>query len=112
MVLPDFGSFTSRVAARISFQSDGTDDTLKFGPETATSTLRYATAFWTNSSAFSSAHSVEPIRPYSSASQLQRMILRRGFHPLFSSWPNPRATSNIALVPLFGSTAPNTHASR
>ena len=29
-----------------------------------------------------------------------------------STLPNPRAASSIAVVPLFGSTAPNTHASR
>src|SRR2546422_11529680 len=112
MLWPVFGSLTSRVAARINFQSEGTDDAPKFGPETATSTFTYATAFAFNSSAYSSAHSVEPIRPYSSPSQLHRIIVRFGFQPVLSSWPKPRATSNIAVVPLLGSTAPNTQASR
>src|SRR5437016_12903467 len=102
----------SCVAAYMSFRKDGTDDAPKFGPETATSTFRYATAFSFNSDAFSSAHSVEPINPCSSASQLQRMMERRGFQPDFDSWPKPRASSSIAVVPLLGSTAPNTQASR
>src|SRR3989441_9210372 len=112
MLWPVFGSLTSRVAARINFQSEGTDDAPKFGHETATSTFRYATTFAFNSSAYSSAHSVDPIRPYSSASQLQSTIVRRGFQPCFSNWPNAREASSIAVVPLLGSTAPNTHASR
>src|SRR2546426_5738248 len=112
MLLPVFGSFTSWVAARISFHSDGTEEAPKFGPDTATSTFKYATAFVFNSSAYSSAHSVEPIRPYSSASQLQSTIVRRGFQPCFRNWPNAREASSIAVVPLLGSTAPNTQASR
>ena len=40
------------------------------GPLTAESTLSMSTAFFVDSSACSSAHSVEPTRPYSSASQL------------------------------------------
>src|SRR5204862_549500 len=109
---PVFGSLISRVAPRISFHSDGTEDTPKLGPETATSTFRYATAFDCNSSAFSSAHSVDPIKPCSSPSQLQRMMVRRGFHPSFNNFPKPRATSSIAVEPLFGSTAPKVQASR
>src|SRR5215213_27787 len=112
MLLPVFGSLMSRVAPRINFHNDGTDEAPKFAPETAASRFRYATAFALSSSAISSAHSVEPTRPYSSASQLQRMIVRRGFQPFFNNSPNPRPTSNIADEPLFGSTAPNTHASR
>ena len=106
------GALTSRVAALMSFHIDGTDDAPKFAPDTAASMLRYTTAFSFNSEAFSSAHSVEPIRPCSSASQLQRMIERRGRQPELSNLPKPRPASNIAVVPLFGSTAPKTHASR
>src|SRR5262245_61871850 len=107
MVFPVFGSLTSIVAARINVHNDGTDDALQCGPETATSRFKYATAFSFSSDAYSSAHSVEPINPYSSASQLPRTIVRRGFQPCFNNSPNPRATSSIVDVPLFGSTAPN-----
>src|SRR6185295_4291825 len=111
MLVPCFGSFTSRVTLRSSFQSDGTDDAPKLPPATATSTFKYATAFSRRSVAYSSAHSVDPINPYSSASQLHRKIERLGIHPCLRSSPNPRATSNIVDVPLFGSTAPKTQAS-
>src|SRR5215213_406427 len=112
MLLPVFGSLTSRVAPRINFHNDGTDEAPKCGPDTAASRFRYATAFCLSSSAISSAHSVEPTSPYSSASQLQRMIVRRGFQPCFNNSPKPRPTSSITDEPLFGSTAPNTQASR
>src|SRR5215217_2904989 len=112
MLLPLFGSLMSRVVPRINFHKDGTDEAPNLAPETAASRFRYATPLSFRSSAISSAHSVEPIRPYSSASQLQRIIVRRGFQPCFNNSPNPRPTSNIAEEPLFGSTAPNTHASR
>lgn len=80
-----------------------------------------------------STHSVDPMSPYSSASQLHRTIVRPGLHPmhtqahtynviitynthtqvplLFMS-PMMRAISIKTAVPLFGSTAPNVHASR
>src|ERR1051325_10221502 len=112
MLVPVFGSFTSRVTPRNTFQSDGTDDAPKLPPATATSTFKYATAFSRRSVAYSSAHSVDPISPYSSASQLHRKIVRFGAQPCLRSSPKPRATSSIVDVPLFGSTAPKTHASR
>lgn len=58
----------------------------------------------------SSVHSVLPIKPYSSASQLARMIVRRGFQPCWTSSPRPRTISCIEAVPEEGSAAPRTQA--
>ena len=59
-----------------------------------------------------SAYSVEPISPSSSASQLAKTSVRLGRQPVFSSSPTPRTASSCAAVPLPGSTAPYTQASR
>src|SRR5947207_2315411 len=73
--------------------------------------LKNAGAF-ARSDACCSPHSVEPISPSSSASQLPKTIVRFGFHPDFNSSPMPCAASSMAAVPLLGSTAPYTQASR
>ena len=39
-------------------------------------------------------------------------MLRRGRQPVFASSPIARAISSRQMVPLLGSTAPQTHASR
>ena len=46
------------------------------------STFMYVTAFFDNTLSFSSTHSVEPMRPDSSAPQLQNLIVRLGRQPL------------------------------
>lgn len=62
---------------------------------------------------YSSTHSVEPMRPYSSPSQLAKTMVRSGFQPLESAVPKLRTTSFMAADPLFGSPAPPAiHASR
>src|SRR5580700_4834583 len=53
------------------------------------------------------------MRPYSSPSQLANTMVRRGFQPIFTAFPNPLITSVRAAEPLFGSPAPPaTQASR
>src|SRR5215469_280776 len=86
--VPPLGLCTCRVTSRTNSFSDGTADALKFGPDTPTSVLKYATACarW---SACPSAHSVDPINPSSSASHEQMTTRRLGFHPCFSNSPNP-----------------------
>ena len=59
----------------------------------------------------SSAYSVEPTSPSSSASQNASEIVRAGRHPLLARAPRPLATSSIAVAPVPGSTPPNVHAS-
>lgn len=54
---------------------------------------------------------IVPTIPNSSASQLQRRIVLRGFHPNLLKRAKRRAISSKAAVPLFGSTAPKLHAS-
>ena len=46
------------------------------------STFMYVTAFVDNTFSFSSTHSVEPMRPDSSAPQLQNLMVRLGRQPL------------------------------
>lgn len=58
----------------------------------------------------SSAHSVLPISPYSSASQLARTIVLSGFHPLRRSLPRPRMSSYCVAVPELGSDPPRIQA--
>src|SRR5579859_6543060 len=105
------GLGTDFAISRMKFLSEGTAEAEKSGPETATSTLKYATALL-SCCACCSTHSVDPIRPSSSASQLQKMIERFGFHPSFNSAPTPCTASSMLAVPLLGSTAPYTQASR
>src|SRR5216683_4834488 len=81
-------------------------------PATDSSTLRYATSFFFRSSANCSPHSVEPVSAYSSPSQLQTTMVRRGRIPRWLSSPSERVSSIIEAVPLEGSTPPNAHASR
>src|SRR5215467_15443834 len=81
-------------------------------PATDESTFRYATSFFFRSSANCSPHSVEPVSAYSSPSQLQTIIVRRGRMPRCLSSPNDRVSSSIEAVPLTGSTPPYAHASR
>lgn len=74
-------------------------------------------------SAFSSPHSVDPTRPYSSLSHdainLNILLVYRkckgnvwshidlfGLHPIAVNLPSPLATSFIAVLPLIGSIAP------
>src|SRR5580698_1949941 len=109
--VPPLGLGTALVTSRRNSFRLGTADAPNFDPETATSILKYAGAF-SNSDSCCSAHSVEPIRPSSSPSQLAKTSVRFGFHPDFNNSPTPRAASSIAAVPLFGSTAPKTQASR
>src|SRR5690242_16568749 len=71
-------------------------------PETDESTFRYATSFFFKSSANCSPHSVEPVRAYSSPSQLHAMIVRRGRMPRCFSSPSERVSSSIEAVPLTG----------
>ena len=54
----------------------------------------------------------DPAKLVSSPSQLRNSIVRRGRIPCFASAPRPRVVSIIEAVPLPGSAAPNTHASR
>jgi len=58
------------------------------------------------------AHSVEPVSAYSSPSQLQTTIVRRGRMPSCLSSPRERVSSIMEAVPLEGSTPPKTQASR
>src|ERR1051326_9251104 len=109
--MPPLGLGTTLVTSRIKPLRLGTADAPKFAPETATSRLKYATAC-ARSFSCSSPHSVEPIKPSSSASQEQNTIVLSGFQPCFSSSEIPCTDSSMAAVPLLGSTAPYTHASR
>eukprot|EP00962_Isochrysis_galbana_P004685 scaffold1290_cov115-Isochrysis_galbana.AAC.9 len=87
-------------------------DTFSIPPDTPSSTFRYATAWPDSHLALSSPKAVEPRSPYSSPDQEHSTIDLRGTHPARRSAPSPRASSSIAAVPEFGSTAPKTHASR
>src|SRR5262249_25714822 len=103
--VPPLGLGTCLVTSRTNCFNAGTALAPKLGPATPTSMLRYATACC-SSSACCSPHSVEPIMPCSSPSQLQKTMVRRGFQPDFSRSPTPCTDSSIAAVPLLGSTAP------
>src|SRR5712692_1757823 len=109
--VPPCGLGITLVRSRRNSFRLGTDDAPNFGPETATSTLKYAAALASCASCCSP-HSVEPIKPSSSPSQLPMTMVRLGFQPDFSNSPIPCTASNMAAVPLLGSTAPYTQASR
>src|SRR5437763_8399837 len=103
--VPPFGLGTDLVMSRTNCFRDGTAEAPNFWPETATSMLKYAGAL-RSSASFCSTHSVEPIRPSSSPSQLPKTSVRFGFQPDLSSSPIPCTASSKAAVPLLGSTAP------
>src|SRR6516225_3785287 len=103
--MPPFGLGTTLVMSRTNCFRDGTDDAPNFGPDTATSIFKYAGEL-PSSLAYCSPHSVDPMRPSSSASQLAKTMVRFGFHPALSNTPTPCTASSIAAVPLLGSTAP------
>ena len=91
----------------------GAADSLKSGPLVPTSTLRYATVLAESQGRYSSTHSVDPTRPYSSPSQLAKTMVRKGFQPARKAIPKLRMSSLNAADPLFGSPAPPAiHASR
>src|SRR5512132_1829528 len=92
--------------------SDGTARAEKVDPETAASTLRYATPFARSSSSCCAPHWVDEVIAYSSASQLASRIVRFGREPLLTSEPSVRASSISTADPLDGSTPPYTQASR
>ena len=66
----------------------------------------YATAELRSWSACASVHSVEPIKPHSSASHAANQMLRGGGQPAALSFASARAASSIATVPERLSTAP------
>ena len=105
------GLGTALVTSRKNCFRLGTAEAPNFGPETATSMLKYAGAL-ASSDSCCSAHSVEPISPSSSPSQLQKSWCASASNLDFNNSPTPWTASSIAAVPLFGSTAPYTHASR
>src|SRR5204863_1703287 len=82
--VPPFGLGTTLVTSRRNCFRLGTADAPNFAPDTATSTLKYAAAFASSDSCCST-HSVEPISPSSSPSQLPKISVRFGFHPDFSN---------------------------
>mmetsp|Transcript_9094 Transcript_9094/g.31651 ORF Transcript_9094/g.31651 Transcript_9094/m.31651 type:complete len:264 (-) Transcript_9094:699-1490(-) len=81
-------------------------------PFTPSSTFRYATACARSCASCSSANSVLPMSASSSASHEQSITVLRGRHPAPCSAPSAAATSSSTAVPLLGSVAPPTHASR
>ena len=97
----------SLIVSSSSSSSWGVLDGSKTGPTTERSIFRYETPLEESISLFSSTHSVDPVNPYSSASQLHKMMVLRGLHPCFCSTENLCANSIIAVVPLLGSAAPN-----
>src|SRR5581483_6039630 len=103
--LPD-GSFNERLVSTSIGASEATALPSKLGPEVEESTLMYATAFLRSSSANCSPHSVDPVSPTSSPSQLHMTRVRRGRVPCFSICPSARVISIIEAVPLLGSTPP------
>src|SRR5437660_12566345 len=118
--LPD-GARTSLEASTSIGASEATAEGEKLSPSgpaviaapaTDSSTFKYATSFFFKSSANCSPHSVEPVSAYSSPSQLQTTIVRRGQIPRCFSSPSARVNSIIEAVPLEGSTPPKTQASR
>ena len=100
------GSGRSRAASRMDPKSSGEADGEKCGPCAASSTLMQTIACSESSTRFSSPHSVEPIRAYSSASHAARTIVRRGFQPSAASRPSARPSESSAAVPDDGSVAP------
>ena len=74
-----------RLTSTSSGASEPTASPWKSFPEVASSTFRYATAFFFSSSAYCSPHSVEPVSAYSSPSQLQMTSVRLGRMPCFRS---------------------------
>lgn len=91
----------------------GAAESLKSGPLVPTSTFKYATVLAESQGRYSSTHSVEPISPYSSPSQLAKTTVRKGFQPARKAMPKLRISSLNAADPLFGSPAPPAiHASR
>ena len=88
--------------------SEGDEDAPNRPPDTAPSALMYAIAFASSSSRKCSTHSVEPMMPYSSASQCAIMIERRGRHASSrASAPSASARVRSMAVPPLGSIAPN-----
>ena len=53
------------------------------------STFKQATALWANLLMKSSTNSLEPVKAYSSAAQLAKIMVRRGLHPSFFTF-SPR----------------------
>ena len=106
------GSGTTRVAARNSGLSDGEPPPPKLGPENVPSSLMYATTCARSVSSSSSTHSVDPIKPHSSASQVAKTTVRAGFCPSRANAAKARAVSSTDTVPLTLSRAPGPQASR
>src|SRR5450432_1299867 len=84
----------------------GLAEAAKLGPTQPTSMLTYATLAFESQGRYSSTHSVDPTRPYSSPSQLAKTIVRSGFQPNLRASPKLRMTSLSAAEPLLGSPAP------
>ncbi len=101
-----FGDCTKAVASYRARLSSGEAAAEKSGPRAPTSTFRYAIAEADSQGRYSSTHSVLPIRPYSSPSQLAKTTVRRGFQPCDRAAPKERMTSLRAAEPELGSPAP------
>src|SRR4029077_11152293 len=81
--VPPLGAGTALVTSRRNCFRLGTEEAPNLEPETATSTLKYTGEF-ASSVSCCSAHSVDPIKPSSSPSQLAKIRVRLGFQPAFS----------------------------
>src|ERR1700751_5220659 len=86
--VPPLGLGTTLVTSRRNCLRLGTAEPPNFAPETATSILKYAGEFRSSTSCCST-HSVEPIKPSSSPSQLANTMVRFGFQPARSNSPTP-----------------------
>ena len=109
-VTPVCGSGTSP-PIWVTMRSNWCDPPTPMKPRPFPSELMYATALARSSSAWCSAHSVEPRSPCSSASHPAYTMVRLGRHPVLASSPTARASSMRATMPDRGSPAPKTHPS-
>ena len=109
-VTPVCGSLMSLLIS-VTMVSNACEPSTFKKPLLLPSELIYTTAFFCNSAAWSSTHSVEPNSPGSSPSQAQYTSVLLGCQPEATNWPIAWASSSSAPNPLTGSPAPFTHAS-
>ena len=103
---------TARVTSRMNGLIEGDPALAKLSPLVTSSSLRYATTRALTESSWSSTHSVEPMSPHSSASQVTNSSVRAGRIPSRARVANARAVSRTVTVPLTLSAAPGDQASR
>lgn len=128
MVLPGvFGAGIFFIVSKRRSCNSGFASSAKRGPAAAISMFKYATTFGEAHVMYSSSHSVDPTRPYSSAShdaktltinvstispvismEINSHIVLLGFQPEATNFPKALASSTNTAVAELGSAAPPT----